>query len=103
SLVGDEREHQALAPEFMDRSFDVPARHEMEAALAEFARRGNVRVRYGCEWMSTQRDGPGFVLETSDGEYRCRVCVFAIGLTDPWAPSIPGLEDAPHYVAAKTP
>ena len=103
SLVGDEREHQAVVPEFMDRSFDVPARHEMEAALAEFARRGNVRVRYGCEWMSTQRDGAGFVLETSDGEYSCRVCVFAIGVTEPWAPSIPGLEAAPHYVAAKKP
>ena len=40
SLVGDEREHQALAPEFMDRAFDVPARPEMEAALVEFATRG---------------------------------------------------------------
>ena len=26
SLVGDEPEHQALVPEFMDRAFDVPAR-----------------------------------------------------------------------------
>ena len=56
SLVGDEREHQALAPEFMDRAFDVPARPEMEAALVEFALRGDVRVRYGCEWLSTRRD-----------------------------------------------
>ena len=56
SLVGDEREHQALVPEFMDRAFDVPARREMEAALVEFAKRGGVRVRYGCEWLSTRRD-----------------------------------------------
>jgi thioredoxin reductase len=103
SLVGDEREHQALAPEFMDRSFDVPARHEMEAALVEFARRGGVRVRYGCEWLSTRRDDAGFVLETSDGEYRCRVCVFAIGVTEPWVAPIPGLEAAPHYAAANAP
>jgi thioredoxin reductase len=103
SLVGDEREHQALAPEFMDRAFDVPARPEMEAALAEFARRGGVRVRYGCEWLSTRRDDAGFVLETSDGEYRCRVCVFAIGMTEPWVAPIPGLETAPHYVAANAP
>ena len=103
SLVGDEREHQALVPEFMDRAFDVPARDEMEAALVEFATRGGVRVRYGCEWLSTRRDDAGFVLGTSDGEYRCRVCVFAIGVTEPWVAPIPGLEAAPHYVAANAP
>jgi thioredoxin reductase len=103
SLVGDEREHQALAPEFMDRTFDVPARPEMEAALVEFALRGGVRVRYGCEWLSTRRDEAGFVLGTSDGEYRCRVCVFAIGVTEPWVAPIPGLEAAQHYVAAYPP
>jgi thioredoxin reductase len=103
SLVGDEPAHQALAPALMDRTFDVPSRAEMEAALAEFALRGNVRVRYGCEWLSTRRDEAGFVLGTSDGEYRCRVCVFAIGVTEPWIPPIPGLEAVPHYVAAKPP
>jgi thioredoxin reductase len=103
SLVGDELEHRALVPEFMDRTFDVPARREMEAALVEFATRGRVRVRYGCEWLATRRDDAGFVLETPDGEYRCRVCVFAIGVTEPWLAPIPGLEAAPHYVAAGPP
>ncbi len=103
SLVGDELGHQALVPEFMDRTFDVPARHEMEAALVEFAARGEVRVRYGCEWLSTRRDDAGFVLETSDGEYRCRVCVFAIGMTEPWVAPIPGLDAAPHYAATDPP
>jgi thioredoxin reductase len=103
SLVGDESEHQALVPEFMDRAFDVPARPEMEAGLVEFAKRGDVRVRYDCEWVSTRRDDEGFVLETSDGEYRCKVCVFAIGVTEPWIAPIPGLEAAPHYVAANAP
>ncbi len=46
----------------MDRAFDVPARAEMEAALVEFATRGGIRVRYGCEWLSTRRDDAGFVL-----------------------------------------
>jgi thioredoxin reductase len=87
----------------MDRSFDVPARAEMEAALVAFAARGRVSVRYGCEWLSTRRDDAGFVLTTSDGEYRCRVCVFAIGVTEPWVAPIPGLEAAPHYVAASPP
>jgi thioredoxin reductase len=103
SLVGDERGHQALVPEFMDRVFDVPARPEMESALVEFARRGHVRVRYGCEWLSTRREEGGFVLGTSDGEYRCRVCVFAIGVTEPWLAPIPGLETVPHYAAANAP
>jgi thioredoxin reductase len=87
----------------MDRTFDVPARSEMEAALVEFAQRGNVRVRYECEWLATRRDDAGFVLETSDGEYRCRVCVFAIGVTEPWIPPIPGLDAVPHYADANTP
>ena len=103
SLVGDERGHRALVPEFMDRTFDVPARPEMEAALVEFAMRAGVRVRYDCEWLSTRRDDAGFVLGTSDGEYRCRVCVFAIGVTEPWVAPIPGLQAAPHYVAANAP
>jgi thioredoxin reductase len=103
SLVGDEPDQQALVPEFMDRAFDVPARSEMEAALVEFATRGGVRVRYDCEWLSTRRDDAGFVLGTSDGEYRCRVCVFAIGVTEPWLAPIPGLEVAPHYVETNAP
>ncbi len=103
SLVGEERAHQALVPEFMDRAFDVPARSEMEAALAEFAVRGGIRVRYDCEWLSTRRDDEGFVLGTSDGEYRCRVCIFAIGMTEPWVAPVPGLDSAPHYVAANPP
>ncbi len=103
SLVGDERGHRALVPEFMDRTFDVPARPEMEAALVEFAMRAGVRVRYDCEWLSTRRDDAGFVLGTSDGEYRCRVCVFAIGVTEPWVAPIPGLQAAPHYVTANAP
>jgi thioredoxin reductase len=103
SLVGEEREHQALVPTFMDRTYDVPARSEMESGLAEFAARGDVRVRYECEWLGTRRDDDGFVLETSDGEYRCRVCVFAFGVTEPWTPPIPGLDAVPHYADAKTP
>jgi thioredoxin reductase len=103
SLVGDRRDHQALVPEFMDRTYDVPTRSEMEAALVEFAARGDIRVRYGCEWLSTRRDEHGFVVETSDGAYRCRVCVFAIGMTEPWTPPIPGLDGAPHYAAANAP
>ena len=101
SLVGDEPGHQALVRGFMDRTWDVPARHEMEAGLAAFAER--VEVRYECEWLTTARDENSFVLGTSDGEYRCKVCVFAIGVTEPWTAPIPGIEDAPHYADTRTP
>jgi thioredoxin reductase len=101
SLVGDEPEHQALVRGFMDRAWDVPARGEMEAGLAAFAE--NVAVRYECEWLTTSRDEDGFVIGTSDGDYRCKVCVFAIGVTDPWTPPIPGLDAAPHYADTRTP
>jgi thioredoxin reductase len=101
SLVGDVPEHQALVRGFMDRTWDVPSRPEMEAGLAAFAE--HVEVRYECEWLSTARDENGFTLGTSDGEYRCQVCVFAIGVTDPWTAPIPGLDAAPHYADTRTP
>ena len=101
SLVGDEPEHQALVRGFMDRAYDVPARGEMEAGLVAFAER-NVEVRYECEWLTTSRDENGFVIGTSDGEYRCTVCVFAIGVTEPWTAPIPGLDAAPHYADTRT-
>jgi thioredoxin reductase len=57
-----------------------------------------VAVRYRCPWDSTRRDEEGIVVVTSDGEYRCRAAVFAVGMTDPWVPPIPGLELRQHYV-----
>ena len=99
SLVGDEPEHRATVPEQMDRTFVVPSRAEMEAGLASFAERGGVRVRYGCRWESTRRaDDGSLVLGTSDGEYRCRAAVFALGVTQPWRSPLPGVDAVPHYV-----
>jgi thioredoxin reductase len=91
----------ALVPEFMDRSFDVPSRAEMEAALSAFAQRADVRVRYGCRWTGTRREDGGFVVETTDGEYRCRFAVFAVGVTEAWTPELPGGELATHYVGTR--
>lgn len=98
SLVADDERCQACVPSLMDRSYDVPSRAEMEAGLARFVERAKLRVRYGCRWEATKAEGEGFVLETSDGEYRCRAIVFAIGVTTPWTAPIPGLEHAAHYV-----
>ncbi len=104
SLVADDPRHQALVPAFMDRSFMVPSREEMERGLAAFAQQVPVAVRYGCRWESTRREDDGrLVLTTSDGEYRARAVVFAIGVTTPWLSPIPGIETVPHYVDTRAP
>jgi thioredoxin reductase len=101
SLLGEEPAHRALVAEFMDGTSYFPSRQEMENALAAFVQRGGVKVAYGCRWETTGRAGDGFVLGTSEGEYRCKVAVFALGTTYPWKPSIPGLEHVPHYCDAR--
>lgn len=101
SLLTDHPRHQALVPEFMKGDSYFPTRAEMEQGLRAFVRRAGVRVRHGCRWETTRRDGDGFVLGTSDGEYRCRVAVFAVGMAEPWTPEIPGIDLVPHYAAAR--
>lgn len=101
SMLGEEPEHRALIPQFMDGVSYFPSRPEMEKGLVAFAEKTALRVRHGCRWESTRRDGEGFVLGTSDGEYRCRVLVVAVGMTLPWKPPIPGIEDVPHYVETR--
>ena len=100
SLVADEPEARGLVAGLMDRSFDVPARGEMEAGIVDFVERAGIQARYGCRWTGTRREDEGFVLETTDGEYRCRVVVFAIGMTEPWSPPLKGSEHATHYADA---
>jgi thioredoxin reductase len=101
SLLGDEPHHRATVPAAMDRRFIVPSRAEMEAGLTAFAELGAVRVRYGCRWESTRRTDGEFILGTSEGEYRCRAAVFAVGFTEPFKPPIPGLEQVPHYAETR--
>jgi thioredoxin reductase len=98
SLLGEDPTHRALVAEYMDGTSYFPSRSEMEKGLVTFAERAGIRARYGCRWETTRRDDDGFVVETSDGEYRCRALVVAVGMTEPWKPDIPGLDGAPHYV-----
>jgi thioredoxin reductase len=98
SLLAEEPDARGLVADHMDRSFDVPARAEMEAGIAEFVDRTGVEARYECRWTGTRREDGRFVLETTDGEYRCRMSVFAIGMTEPWSPPLSGAEHATHYV-----
>lgn len=99
SLVADESELRGLVPAHMAEGRRRPARAEMEAALVAFAERAGLQVRFGCRWEATRREQSDLVLVTSDGEYRCRAAVFAVGMTEPWIPPIPGLEQGDHYAA----
>lgn len=101
-LVDDPADFVGVA-EFMDGSSEFPSRAEMETALAAYAQRNQLAVRYGCPWTGTRRTDDGFVIETSDGEYACTVAVFAVGMTEPWKPNVPGIEHVPHYMALKPP
>ena len=101
SLIAVEPENRSLVAPFMDGTSYFPARAEMEQGLLEFASRTGLAVNYGCRWEATRREDEGLVLETSHGEYRSPIVIFAIGATRPWKPAIPGLEDVPHYVEAK--
>ncbi|MFY9615455.1 MAG: NAD(P)-binding domain-containing protein [Candidatus Dormiibacterota bacterium] len=98
SLLADEEELRGLQADHMDGTSYFPSRQEMEAGLTAFADRAGVKVRYGCRWESTRPEGNGFVLGTSDGEYRAPVLVFAVGVAEPWRPSsTTGLDLARHY------
>jgi thioredoxin reductase len=102
SLVADEPGERNVMRDFMSRAFMVPSREDMERGLAAFAERTALQVRYGCTWEATRREDDGsLVLATTDGEYRCRAVVFALGVTAPWKSPIPGIEQVPHYAEAK--
>ncbi|MGH2705214.1 MAG: NAD(P)-binding domain-containing protein [Actinomycetota bacterium] len=103
-LVEDPDEWVGVAS-FMDETSIFPSRAEMEASLVAFADRVGITARYGCRWLSTRRTDDGwFVLETTEGEYRCRVPVFASGVSAPYKPpDIPGIEHVPHYMEVGPP
>jgi len=105
SLLADEPEANALQPGLMDGSSYFPSRPEMEANLAAFADRAAIEVRYGCTWTATRRDegpdGVAFTVETSDGDYRCRVLIVAVGVAEPYTPPGPGMEYSHHYAQVR--
>jgi thioredoxin reductase len=105
SLVAEPPEHRALLAEFMDGEHYFPRRSEMAEALETFASRAGIAARYGCRWESTRQEDDGFVLGTTDGEYRCRFAIFAVGMAEPWRPPTPGIELVDHYddLAGRTP
>jgi thioredoxin reductase len=101
SLLADGPGQRAIMPEFMDGTSYFPSRPEMERNLATFVERTGLAIRYGCRWTATRRedgpDGTRFVLTTTDGEYRAPVLVFAVGVSEPYAPATPGIELTANY------
>jgi thioredoxin reductase len=103
SLLAEEPENRALMPDLMDGNSSFPSRPEMERNLATFVDKTGLKVRYDCSWESTRRDGDRFVLQTTDGEYRCQAAVFAVGVAQPFKPDTPGFEHVPHYADTRQP
>jgi thioredoxin reductase len=101
SLLGERPDERAIMPDLMDGSSYFPSRPEMEMNLATFVERTGLQIRYDCRWTATRHedgpDGGRFVLETTDGEYRAKALVFAVGVAEPFAPATPGIELAAHY------
>jgi thioredoxin reductase len=102
SLLAEERESLAIMPDLMDGTSSFPSRPEMELNLATFVDRTGLHVRYETPWESTSRDGERFVLHTPDGDYRCQVAIFAVGMAEPYVPDTPGFEHVAHYVDTRS-
>jgi thioredoxin reductase len=105
SLLGEEPETRAIQPALMDGSSYFPSRPEMEANLVAFAERAAIDIRTGCRWTATRRvtgpDGDRFEVETTDGVYRCRVLVVAVGVAEPFTPPGAGMDLTHHYAEVR--
>jgi thioredoxin reductase len=103
SLLAEEPGNRAIMPDLMDGTSSFPSRPEMESNLVEYAARTGLAVRYDTRWEGTRREADGFVLQTSDGDYRCRVAIFAVGVAQPYKPDSPGFAEVPHYADTRDP
>jgi thioredoxin reductase len=97
SLLGNDERTRAIMPGVMDGTSYFPSRPEMEKGLVTFAERADLKVRYGCRWESTRQEDGELVLTTSDGEYRAKVAVFAVGVAEPWRPAMLQVEGVQQY------
>ena len=73
-----------------------PARDEFVRYLERYAERQRLDVRTGIVVKRIDRDGDGYVIQTSAGELRSRFVVVATGYDhEPVMPNWPGREDFP--------
>ena len=97
SLLADEEQKRAVMTTVMDGTSYFPSRPEMQQGLVKFAESTGLTVRYGCRWEATRLDGQEFVLETSDGEYRAPIAIFAVGVAEPWKPLVLNIDGVQEY------
>lgn len=75
-----------------------PDAHHLVEYLQRYARELKLSVRHGVRVAGVSRDEESrFVLDTSDGRWRCRRLVVATGVSQPFLPDIPGIELAEGY------
>ena len=72
SLVADEPEARGLVAGLHGPQLRRAGPRRDGSGARDFAERAGIQARYGCRWTGTRREEDGFVLETTDGEYRCR-------------------------------
>lgn len=101
SMLGETAETRAIQPTLMDGTSYFPSRPEMEANLATFVDKADVRIRHDCRWTGTRRvetsDGVRFEVDTTDGTYTARILVVAVGVANPFTPPGTGMEFTHHY------
>jgi thioredoxin reductase len=106
SLLANEPENQAIMPGLMDGASYFPSRPEMQRNLEQFAAQTGIRIRHNTRWTGTRRETTSdgtqeFVIETTDGEYRTPIAIFAVGVAEPSVPETPGIELATHYAGTR--
>lgn len=74
-----------------------PRAEDLVRYLEEFAQLHRLNIRYGVTVERIERDGTGFMVQTSAGAVRCRCVIVAAGWGAPYIPPIPGIEHATGY------
>jgi thioredoxin reductase len=105
SMLGETPDTKAIQPTLMDGTSYFPSRPEMEANLAAFVDKAEVRIRHDCRWTGTRRvetgDGVRYEVDTTDGTYTARILVVAVGVADAFTPPGTGMEFTHHYGAVR--
>ena len=76
----------------------LPTAEDLVRYSEEFARRCDLRLRCGVDVVRVGRAGGGFVVVDSRGRiFRSDRLVVATGVSEPYVPDIPGIENAEQY------
>jgi thioredoxin reductase len=69
--------------------------------LSDFVSRFKLQIEYGCRIGSISKSIEGFALKSDNGDvFLCKRLIVATGVSEPFVPSIPGIELAEQYASA---